>query len=74
MRVECVTEPKYCIWDILSAKFIIQTKTTDKILFILSTSIIFQPDKVLEFWYVLKFTVEFPDPIKLPEMQCDLGK
>ncbi|XP_054576921.1 cilia- and flagella-associated protein 47 [Eptesicus fuscus] len=37
-------------------------------------SIIFQPDKVLEFWYVLKFTVEFPDPIKLPEMQCDLGK
>nr|KAF6320456.1 cilia and flagella associated protein 47 [Pipistrellus kuhlii] len=37
-------------------------------------SIIFQPDKVLEFWYVLKFTVEVPDPIKLPEMQCDLGK
>ncbi|KAM7045480.1 cilia- and flagella-associated protein 47 [Molossus nigricans] len=37
-------------------------------------SIIFQPDKILEFWYVLKFTVELPNPVTTPEMQCDLGK
>lgn len=65
---------KYCIWDIFYAKFVTQTKTTDKILYIFSASIIFQPDKVLEFWYVLKFTVELPNPTIMPEMQCDLGK
>uniref|UniRef100_G1NT67 CFAP47-like immunoglobulin-like domain-containing protein n=1 Tax=Myotis lucifugus TaxID=59463 RepID=G1NT67_MYOLU len=37
-------------------------------------NIIFQPDKVLEFWYILKFTVELPNSTKLPEMVCDLGK
>ncbi|KAM8753166.1 cilia- and flagella-associated protein 47 [Rhynchonycteris naso] len=37
-------------------------------------SIIFQPDKFLEFWYLLKFTVELPRPITMPEVQCDLGK
>ncbi|XP_036923682.1 cilia- and flagella-associated protein 47 [Sturnira hondurensis] len=37
-------------------------------------SIIFQPDKALEFWYLLKFTVELPKPTVMPEVQCDLGK
>ncbi|XP_028379248.1 cilia- and flagella-associated protein 47 [Phyllostomus discolor] len=39
-----------------------------------SESIIFQPDKALEFWYLLKFTVELPKPTIMPEVQCDLGK
>lgn len=62
------------IWDVFSAECTIQTTTTDKSLCILSTSIIFQPDKALEFWYLLKFTVELPKPTVMPEVQCDLGK
>ncbi|XP_032955842.1 cilia- and flagella-associated protein 47 [Rhinolophus ferrumequinum] len=37
-------------------------------------SIVFQPDKALEFWYLLKFTVELPKPTTIPEIKCDLGK
>ncbi|KAM5195366.1 cilia- and flagella-associated protein 47 [Hipposideros larvatus] len=36
--------------------------------------IIFQPDKAVEFWCLLKFTVELPKPTTMPEVQCDLGK
>lgn len=59
---------------IFSAKFIMQTKTPENILYIFSTSIIFQPDKAPEFWYLAKFTVELPQPEKVPEIFCDLGK
>ncbi|XP_066106636.1 cilia- and flagella-associated protein 47 [Saccopteryx bilineata] len=37
-------------------------------------SIIFQPDNFVEFWYLLKFIVDLPTPIVMPEVQCDLGK
>ncbi|XP_036083014.1 cilia- and flagella-associated protein 47 isoform X3 [Rousettus aegyptiacus] len=37
-------------------------------------SIVFQPDKALEFWYLLKFTVELPKTTTMPEIYCDLGK
>uniref|UniRef100_A0A9L0INA6 Calponin-homology (CH) domain-containing protein n=1 Tax=Equus asinus TaxID=9793 RepID=A0A9L0INA6_EQUAS len=37
-------------------------------------SIVFQPDFALEFWYLVKLTIELPKPTTLPEIQCDLGK
>ncbi|XP_028902353.1 cilia- and flagella-associated protein 47 isoform X2 [Ornithorhynchus anatinus] len=37
-------------------------------------SIIFQSDVVGEFWYALKLTAKKPTPMKMPELQCDLGK
>nr|XP_058147688.1 cilia- and flagella-associated protein 47 [Dasypus novemcinctus] len=37
-------------------------------------SIIFQPEMALEFWYLLRLTVEVPKPTTMPELQCDLGK
>ncbi|XP_054551875.1 cilia- and flagella-associated protein 47 [Talpa occidentalis] len=37
-------------------------------------SIIFQPDKCVEFWYLLRLTTELPKPTVMAEIQCDLGK
>ncbi|XP_023596330.1 cilia- and flagella-associated protein 47 [Trichechus manatus latirostris] len=37
-------------------------------------SVIFQPDVTLEFWYLLRLTIELPKPTRMPEVQCDLGK
>ncbi|XP_040859058.1 cilia- and flagella-associated protein 47 [Ochotona curzoniae] len=36
-------------------------------------SVIFQPIMGEEFWYLLKFTVELPTPVAMPEVKCDLG-
>ncbi|XP_077000992.1 cilia- and flagella-associated protein 47 isoform X2 [Tamandua tetradactyla] len=37
-------------------------------------SIIFQPEMALEFWYLLRLTVEVPKPTIMPEVQCKLGE
>ena len=40
----------------------------------LSTSIVFQPDLGLEFWYLLKITTDIPEATIMKEIYCDLGK
>ena len=65
------------IWDLFSLPnlFCIQTRSADKIFLIfLSTSIVFQPDLGLEFWYLLKITTDIPEATIMKEIYCDLGK
>lgn len=64
------------IWNLFSLPnlFCIQTRSADKIFIFLSTSIVFQPDSGLEFWYLLKITTDLPEPTIMKEIYCELGK
>uniref|UniRef100_U3JFX4 Cilia and flagella associated protein 47 n=1 Tax=Ficedula albicollis TaxID=59894 RepID=U3JFX4_FICAL len=37
-------------------------------------SVMFRSDVIGEFWYALKFNVEKPSPVLLPDVACELGK
>ncbi|XP_026577622.1 cilia- and flagella-associated protein 47-like [Pseudonaja textilis] len=37
-------------------------------------SVIFTSEKLGEFWYALKLIGQMPHPIRLPEIECELGK